>query len=162
MLHVCFHVAGGPAETADALATLLAIQPPPVVVLVNADADPDPPEVFARSRRFADTIPAGEEALIVTLLNQTDGGLPALPRYAAAALWAFTRQAALDWAPRRIRVNAIGLGCSPAGPFETTGAAFGAAASVPAKPASLADIARTLRTMAGLPSMTGQIIRLGA
>jgi NAD(P)-dependent dehydrogenase (short-subunit alcohol dehydrogenase family) len=58
-----------------------------------------------------------------------------------ALLWAFTRHAALAWAPRRIRVNAIGLDATPA---------------------AHADLAATILAMWRFPSMTGQLIRLGA
>jgi NAD(P)-dependent dehydrogenase (short-subunit alcohol dehydrogenase family) len=81
---------------------------------------------------------------------------------AAATLWAFTRQAALEWAPRRIRVNAVGLGVAPFGPFEADDQAGRGAATCPAAPSGPAGIAATILAMAEMPSMTGQIIRLGA
>ncbi len=77
-------------------------------------------------------------------------------------LWAFTRASALAWAARGIRVNAIGLGPAPAGPFEPQDqSGVAAVLNVPAAPATLADIVRTIRAIASWPSMTGQIIRLG-
>ncbi len=130
-------------------------------ILVNADPDPHVSGIAERCRAFADELPG--EALLITLLYAAQPGLDMFSQHAAnAALWAFTRQAALAWAPRRIRVNAIGLGASPAGPDEAQEQSGRAAADTPAKPATAEDIARTILAMAAWPSMTGQIIRLGA
>ena len=123
---------------------------------IGADA------VAVRCTAFADAVPAGTEALIVVILRAAPPGLRCFDGHATnAALWAFTQQAALAWAPRRIRVNAIGLGASPAGPFEAQEQAGRAAAAIPAVAAAADDIVRTIRAMAAWPSMTGQIIRLG-
>ena len=129
-----------------------------IPVLVNGDAA----TALVRSRDFAEALPAGQEGLVITLLHACPPGLDRFDGHAAnATLWAFTQQAARAWAPRRIRVNAIGLGVSVAGPFEPQEQAGRAAACVPATPATLEDIARTVRFIAACPSMTGQIIRLG-
>ncbi len=101
-----------------------------IPLLINADPAAEPAAIIAR---FAAAHPPGTEGLIVTLL-------PANDPVGEAALHAFTRQAALAWAPSRLRVNAIALGHA----------------------ASLADLLATIRAMAGWPSMTGQLIRLGA
>jgi NAD(P)-dependent dehydrogenase (short-subunit alcohol dehydrogenase family) len=155
-------IAGGPGPIADRLAEIFGSASLFTGnMLVNADPVPDTGTIVARCRAFAAAAQA--EALIVTILPATPAGLADFPAHAAAAaLWAFTRQAALEWAPRRIRVNAIGLGTSPATPFEPAEAAGRAAAAIPAPPASIDDIAATLRAIAAWPSMTGQIIRLGA
>jgi NAD(P)-dependent dehydrogenase (short-subunit alcohol dehydrogenase family) len=130
-------------------------------VLINADPLPDSAAIMARSTAFAADNPNG---LIVTLIPAARPGLQDFALHqAAATLWAFTRQAALEWAPRAIRVNAVGLGIAPFGPFEAEDQAGRAAADMPgAAPADFADIARTIRAIAAFPSMTGQIIRLGA
>ena len=156
------HVVAGSSPLSAPLDALLAQTPPSGTrMLVNADAAPDVDGVVERCRAFAGA--SGGEMLLVTILHAAPPGLAAFSRHAAnAALWAFTRQAALAWAPRQIRVNAIGLGAGPAGPDEAQEQSGRAAADMPAEPASLEDIARTIRAMAAWPSMTGQIIRLGA
>ena len=94
-----------------------------------------------RCRLFADEVGVGG-ALVLTILHAPPPGLDHFARHAAhAVLWAFTRRAALEWAPRSIRVNAVGL---QAGPADTE------------------DVVRTIRAVASFASMTGQIIRLGA
>ena len=134
-------------------------------VLINADAVPDGAAIIARSTSFAEGafaegIPG---KLIVTLIKAAPPGLQDFALHQSAAIvWAFTRQAALQWAPRRIRVNAVGLGASPFGPFEADAQAGRAACACPAAPAGFTDIAAAIRAFADMPSMTGQIIRLGA
>jgi NAD(P)-dependent dehydrogenase (short-subunit alcohol dehydrogenase family) len=150
-------VAGKPEPGLAGILSALRFDLP---VLINADAVPDGATIIARSTAFA----AGSaDSLIVTLLRAARPGLQDFPCHAAAAiLWAFTRQAALEWAPQRIRVNAVGLGVAPFGPYEADDQAGRAAATCPAAAASLDDIAETIRAMVEMPSMTGQIIRLGA
>lgn len=129
-----------------------------VRLLVNADAVPKMSVVMARCEAFA----AEPDGLIVILLPWAAPGLEAFATHAAvASLWAFTRQAALAWATRGIRVNAIGLGSAPFGPDEAEDQAGRGATEVMAPPAGIEDIVRTVRAMAELPSMTGQNIRLG-
>ena len=114
------------------------------------------------AQAFAAALQEGKEALVVLLLHAHPPGLEHLEAHTAnATLWAFTQQAALAWAPRRIRVNALGLGASPYGPFAPQEQAGRAAAPVPASGATQEDIDRTIRFMAECPSMTGQIVRLG-
>ncbi len=153
-------IAGDPDP---ALAALLAQGAYTLRLLVNADPAPDSAAIIARCEAFAaDQADTGMEALIVTLLPAAAPGLKDFARHrSVATLWAFTRQAALEWAPRRIRVNAIGLGAAPFGPDEASEQAGRCAAAVLAAPATAADIAGTVRAMAELASMTGQIIRLG-
>lgn len=158
-----FRVCGGPAPLPDALAAALSQVPAGPDCLVNADSPADPDRIVARCRSFAEAASRADGALIVTILHDAAPGLAHLATHAAnAALWAFTRSAALDWAPKGIRVNAIGLGAAPAGPFEAIEQAGRAAAPVPAQAAMQADIVRTILAIAAWPSMTGQIIRLGA
>jgi NAD(P)-dependent dehydrogenase (short-subunit alcohol dehydrogenase family) len=153
-------VAGAPDQ---ALSTLLALSPVSLRLLVNADPAPDGATIIARCEAFAAAhMDTGPESLIVTLLPTVETGLLHFTLHqAVATLWAFTRQAALEWAPRRIRVNAIGLGATPFGPDEASDQAGRNATAVLAAPATLADIAATIRAMADFASMTGQIIRLG-
>jgi NAD(P)-dependent dehydrogenase (short-subunit alcohol dehydrogenase family) len=155
-LHV--PIVGG--EPVPGLAEMLLDMRFNLPVLINADATPDGAAIIARSTAFAEGRPA---SLIVTLIRAAAPGLEEFSQHEAAAiLWAFTRQAALAWAPRRIRVNAVGIGAAPFGPFEADDQAGRAAAPCRAEAAGLADIAATLCAIADLPSMTGQIIRLGA
>jgi NAD(P)-dependent dehydrogenase (short-subunit alcohol dehydrogenase family) len=150
-------LAGQPDQ---ALADLLSDVQFALPVLINADPAPDAGAIIARSTAFA---AATQDALVVTLIPSAPPGLENFPLHqAAATLWAFTRQAALAWAPQKIRVNAVGLGAAPFGPFEADDQAGRAAADTLAVPADAADIARTIRAIAEFPSMTGQIIRLGA
>jgi NAD(P)-dependent dehydrogenase (short-subunit alcohol dehydrogenase family) len=153
-------IAGAPDE---ALSALLALSPFSLRLLVNADPTPDSATIIKRCEAFAATHPeTGPESLIVLLLPAVEPGLSRFSLHeAVATLWAFTRQAALEWAPRRIRVNAIGLGAAPFGPDESFDQAGRNAAAVLAAPATLGDIAATIRAMAEFASMTGQIIRLG-
>ncbi len=107
---------------------------PPALLLVS-----DAGHAIANAEKFADAVPADQEALVVNILRaHAPDDWPGAQ--AAALLWAFTRHAALAWAPRRIRVNAIGL--------DTTSAAR-------------ADLAPAILAMWDFPSMTGQLIRLG-
>ncbi len=155
-------IAGQATRLSEDLRVLLPPDSAPGLrLLVNTDSDPELSDVAARCRSFADASPG--EALLITILYAAAPGLAMFSRHAAnAALWAFTRQAALEWAPRRIRVNAIGLGASPADPDGAQEQSGRAAADMPAEPASAEDIARTIRAMAAWPSMTGQLVRLGA
>jgi NAD(P)-dependent dehydrogenase (short-subunit alcohol dehydrogenase family) len=107
---------------------------------------------IATAREFAEAVPHGQDALVVTLLVGTSPD-PAK----AAQQWAFIRQAALDWAPRRIRINAVGVGTDPLLPRQPARAAN----HTDLQPIPTADIAATIRLMWNLPSMTGQLIRLG-
>ena len=132
-------------------------------LLINANRHASPETIIAQTTAFATAATPGQDTLIVTILHQTPQGLPHLAeRCSNAALWAFTQTAALDWAPRGIRVNAIGLGASPAGPFDSQEQSGRPAAPTPAAPATIADIARTIAFLADCPSITGQIVRLGA
>jgi NAD(P)-dependent dehydrogenase (short-subunit alcohol dehydrogenase family) len=155
------HVAGAPDP---ALATLLTAAPYRLRLLVNADPVPDDATIIARCEAFAaEQTETGPEALIITLLPTPSPGLAQFRLHkSVATLWAFTRQAALEWAPRRIRVNAIGLGATPFGPDEPDEQAGRTATPVLATRATQADIASTVHAIADFASMTGQIIRLGA
>ena len=155
-------LAGAPAPLAETLAQALAAPPLPLPTLINTDHHPDAAAIIARCQLFAAGLPPGTEALVLTILYAVPPGLAHLHAHTAnGALWAFTRQAALEWAPRRLRVNAIGLGASPFGPFEPQEQSGRAAANIRATPATAEDVVRTVRAVAGWASMTGQIIRLG-
>lgn len=113
----------------------------PAGLLVNAEAAPDLAAIAARCRAFAEALPSGQEGLIVTIVTKPPGGMTAWPAGATAAgLEYFTRTAALDWGPRRIRVNMIEV-----------------RDDVPQD-----DVAAAVLLMTRLPSMTGQTISLGA
>ena len=162
MIPPIYTITGLRDPLAAQLSAALAAGPPPALpVLVNTDAAQA--EILAHTRDFAAAIPAGQEGLVITLLHAHPPGLNHFDDHAAnATLWAFTQQAARAWAPRRIRINAIGLGVSPSDPFEPVEQAGRAAVPMQAAPATLEDIARTICFIAACPSLTGQIIRLGA
>jgi NAD(P)-dependent dehydrogenase (short-subunit alcohol dehydrogenase family) len=132
---------------------------PPARLLVNCGGGTQ--AAIDAAQAFAAAAPGGEDALIVNILRAPEApDWPAARE--AATLWAFTRYAALEWAPRGIRVNALGLGISPVladQPPEDAGQAAGRA---PAAAATPADVAGTILAMLGFTSMTGQLIRLGA
>ena len=131
--------------------------PADLLIALPQDAD----AAIVGIENFADVVVAGQEALVVNILHGcAQDDWPGAR--AASLIWAFTRHAALAWAPRRIRVNAIGLGVSPkllSEPSEASGQPAGPSPAVPATPE---DIAATVRAMWNFPSMTGQLIRLGA
>jgi NAD(P)-dependent dehydrogenase (short-subunit alcohol dehydrogenase family) len=132
---------------------------PPAAMLINLGADAH--AAMATATAFAEAVPAGQEALIVNLLRAAaPNDWPAAS--AAATLWAFTRHMALAWAPRRIRVNALGLGSSPVLPGQAAEEAGRAAGAAPAQAATPGDVAATILAFWRLPSMTGQLIRLAA
>jgi NAD(P)-dependent dehydrogenase (short-subunit alcohol dehydrogenase family) len=113
----------------------------PAGLLVNAEATPDLAAIAARCHAFVEALPAAQEGLIVTILVNHRAGLADWQAGATAAgLRHFTRDAALGWAPRGVRVNMIEI-----------------LRGVPE-----ADVAATVLLMTRLPSMTGQTISLGA
>jgi len=131
---------------------------PPATLLINLTGDPA--DTIAAAEQFAKTA-ADEDSLVVSILHpHASDDWPAARD--AAIIWAFTRHAALAWAPRRIRVNAIGLGVSPILSTQPPEASGQPAVPAPAAPATPGDIAATIIAMWGFPSMTGQLIRLGA
>ncbi len=139
------HVVAGPPSVFSArLASLLAHGPGlDVPMLINADAEPDAAAIMRRSRQFADDAGSGD-SVVLTVLRAAPPGLDQFDRHTASAvLWAFTRQAALAWAPRRIRVNALYLEWG----FDEV--------------AGMDDVVRSIRAVAGFACMTGQRIRLG-
>jgi hypothetical protein len=149
-----------PAIAAALEAAGVSLAPaPPAAVFITANTDPD--RAIANAHAFADAVPPGQEALVVHILPP-QGPSDWLATRAAAVLWAFTRHTALAWAPRRIRMNAIALGTVPPGPALPAESAARAAGPAPAAPATPGDIAATVLTLWRLPSMTGQLIRLGA
>jgi hypothetical protein len=129
-------------------------------LLINLSEDED--AAIEAATRFASWDPVdGEDRLVVNVLRAHTA--PDWPKTrAAAALWAFTRHAALHWAPRRIRVNALGLGISPLLPGQGQEDAARAAGAAPQMLATQAEIAACIMAMWRWRSMTGQLIRLGA
>ena len=158
-----YEIAGGETELRASLEAALSQASSAIRLLVNAEHDPEPEVVVARSLAFAESVPSDMEAVVVTLLTQVPAGLDHWRAHAASAsLWAFTREAALSWAPRNVRFNAIGLGATPFSPWEPAEQASRPAFAMAAQAATTADIIRTVLAIVGLRSMTGQIIRLGA
>ena len=145
-------------DVPSALACALDAAPSlPLPVLVNLGSWPVVALLIQRCEQFA--AEAAAEALIVTILTPGEAGTLEW-QVAAAGAWAFTLHAALAWAPRGIRVNMIGFCASP--PPEMDSLARGRSATpVRARPANVEDVVRTVQAIAGWPSMTGQMIRLG-
>jgi NAD(P)-dependent dehydrogenase (short-subunit alcohol dehydrogenase family) len=140
-------------------APFAAIEAPPAALLVNALADADAAIVAATE--FADGLAPAQQAVVVTILQaHAQGDWPAAR--AAAMQWAFMRHAALAWAPRGIRVNAIGLGVSPTLPDQPIEESGRAAGPAPATAATPDDLAATIVAIWRFPSLTGQLIRLAA
>ncbi len=150
------HVTGTSALAHTLRAILAPLSAPTLVV---TDAAPDAPAIIAACQAFAAANPT---ALILLVLHAAPPGLAYLPTHTAnAALWAYTRQAALHWAPAGTRINAIGLGAAPTLPFAPPDQATQPAFPLPATPATPEDVARTVAFIAAASSITGQIIRLG-
>lgn len=120
-------------------------------------------DAIGAAQAFADQAFADQDAadaVIVHLLPREDGGWARARE--AALLWAWVRHAARVFGPRGLRVNALALGGVPPSTPDQSGLQAGrAAAPVPAAPAGMDDIARTLAAFCALRSMTGQMIRLG-
>lgn len=141
--HATFHgpihpLAAKLAEAAAAMLAWLALDP---------EAAPDA-TIAAMTAFAADCTP--ETAFLVLLRAG-----PAWPERARLALLrAHMRHAALEWAPRRLRCNAIALGVPPPAGLVAGGVA--------AAPATAADIARVGLALLRWPSITGQTIRLAA
>ncbi len=158
MIATNLQVAGGGEW--PALAHALADGPDPTLpVLVNLGVRPGLDALVQRCRRFAESCEGGEGLVVGILTPAADAGTLD-DELAAAGAWAFTRHAALAWAPRRIRLNMIGCGIGL--PADTDPVALGrSAARLDAEPVGIDDVVRTVRAIAGWPSMTGQFIRLG-
>ena len=132
---------------------------PPATLLVTASGDAD--AAIAAAYAFAGALAPRQHALIVIILRaHAPDDWPAART--AATLWAFTRHAALAWAPRGIRVNAVGLGISPNLPGQPVEESGRPAGPAPAAPATPDDLAETILAIWRFPSMTGQLIRLAA
>jgi NAD(P)-dependent dehydrogenase (short-subunit alcohol dehydrogenase family) len=132
---------GGTASLRAALAGAGFVHGAPAGLLINAEAAPDLAGVTARCLAFAEALPAGTEGLAITVLPRRTAGLDDWQAGAvSAALHSFTKDAALTWGPRRIRVNLVEM-----------------AAGTPES-----DLAATILAMLRLASMTGQVVRLGA
>jgi hypothetical protein len=131
----------------------------PASLLVNCGGTAE--AAIGAAQQFAAAARPAEDSLVVTILRaHAPGDWPAAQ--AAASLWAFTRYAALAWAPLLVRVNAVGLGVSPVLYDEAPEAAGRAAGAVAAAAATPEDVAATILAMWRFRSMTGQLIRLGA
>ncbi len=115
------------------------------------------------ARRFAETLPAGSEGLIVNIIDQRVWRLT--PRYfsytlSKSALWTATRTMAQALAPR-IRVNAIGPGPTLANARQDA-EDFDAQVDglILGKGPSLAEFGATIRYLWEARSVTGQMIAL--
>jgi len=118
-------------------------------ILVNALSGAD--DAIAASEAFAER---GGGHLIVHLLPPVPpGDWPACRD--TTLIWAYTRHAALAFAPARLRVNALAACGAPAVPGLDVIPRTKAAA------ATAGDLAGAVLAMARWPSMTGQLIRLG-
>ena len=113
----------------------------PAALLINAGPHPDLGTFADRCQAFAAALPAGNDGLIVTIVPPYRKDLEEWRHDAAAAgLLRFTKQAALAWGPRHIRVNMIEA----------------------APDAPDADIAAAILALFDLPCVTGQSWHLGS
>ncbi len=115
------------------------------------------------SRRFAEMLPAGEEGLVVNMVDQR--AWRPTPRYfsyalSKSALWAATRTMAQALAPR-IRVNAIGPGPTLANARQSPEDFEAQVAGLPLRRGpGLAEFGATIRYLWEARSVTGQMIAL--
>jgi NAD(P)-dependent dehydrogenase (short-subunit alcohol dehydrogenase family) len=129
----------------------------------DAHLEPNLRAPFLLSQCFARLLPPGAEGVIVNLLDQRVWSLT--PHFASytvskAALWTLTRTLALALAPR---IRVCGIGPGPALPSARQDAASFArqCRSTPlGRGTSPDEVARALRAILELPSMTGQMIAL--
>ncbi|MGO9006941.1 MAG: SDR family oxidoreductase [Beijerinckiaceae bacterium] len=118
------------------------------------------------AREFAKQVPAGAEASIVNIVDQRVWRpTPQFFSYtlSKSALWTATRTLAQAFAPRRIRVNAVGPG--PVLPNEEQGLEIFAkeVANVPLKQTvDVRDIADAVLYLAEARNVTGQMIAVDA
>ncbi len=118
------------------------------------------------AREFAKQVPAGAEASIVNIIDQRVWRpTPQFFSYtlSKSALWTATRTLAQAFAPRRIRVNAVGPG--PVLPNEEQGMEIFAkeVANVPLmQMVDVRDIAEAVLYLAGARNVTGQMIAVDA
>jgi NAD(P)-dependent dehydrogenase (short-subunit alcohol dehydrogenase family) len=118
------------------------------------------------AQAFAAQVPAGDEAAIVNIIDQRVWRpTPQFFTYSLSksALWTATQTMAQAFAPRRIRVNAVGPG--PVLPNDIHGAAQFAmeVSGVPLKQAvDLRDIADAVLYLAQARNVTGQMIAVDA
>jgi hypothetical protein len=148
---------GGALRQAGAEPQAAAIGGAPAGTLVTLTAESG--AAIAAAVRFA--AETGEADRLVVLVLPSGPAGDWIAAREAAVLWAFTRHAALAWAPRGVRVNALALGAVPvlAGQIAETGRP---AAAVAAAAATVEDAAAAILAMRRWRSMTGQLIRLGA
>jgi NAD(P)-dependent dehydrogenase (short-subunit alcohol dehydrogenase family) len=118
---------------------------------------------FVLTQAFARALPATAEGVVVNLLDQRVWSLtPHFVSYTVskAALWTLTQTLALALAPR-IRVNAIGPGPALPSPRQSPAQFAAQAAATPlGRSTSPAEVARALRAILELPSLTGQMLAL--
>ncbi len=145
----------GPADpiAVRLLEAVRETEPAGASVLLNLDAVASPEDIILATESFAVSCRPG--GAVVTLLRAGAGWEDARR---VSTLATFTRHAALAWAPKGLRFNAIVLGVP--GPVGWN--ACGDDGAVAAAPATAADIARVGMAMLRLRSMTGQIVRLAA
>ncbi|MEX2617321.1 MAG: SDR family oxidoreductase [Alphaproteobacteria bacterium] len=118
---------------------------------------------FVLSQDMAAALPAGEEGVIVNILDQRVWNLtPYFVSYTLSktGLWTLTQTLALALAPR-IRVNGIGPGPTLRNERQTEEQFRRQQESVPLRRgASSEEVARAVRFIVESPSMTGQMIAL--
>lgn len=114
-------------------------------------------------RAFAEALPPGRPGNVVNLLDQRIWNpTPHFMSYTVsrAGLWMLTKTLAMALAPR-IRVNAIGPGPTLKSEFQTDEQFEKQWQAIPlARPTDPAEIAATVRFLAGAPAITGQMIAL--
>jgi NAD(P)-dependent dehydrogenase (short-subunit alcohol dehydrogenase family) len=129
----------------------------------DAHLEPNLRAPFVLTQAFARALPEAAEGVVVNMLDQRVWSLtPHFVSYTVSkvGLWGLTRSLALALAPR-IRVNAIGPGPALPSKRQTPEQFARQCASTPLRRGtSPEEVARALRAILALPSMTGQMIAL--
>ncbi len=119
----------------------------------------DPARAMADASAFAAAQPKGnpDRAVMIVLPPSPMPPSPMLEWPAiqlGATLLAFTRHAALSWAPRRVRINLISLGIDLSQPWSRPRPVT--------RPVPDQDVIAAIQAIRRWPCMTGQCLSLGA
>lgn len=129
----------------------------------DAHLEPNLRAPFVLIQAFARALPPAAEGVVINMLDQRVWSVtPHFVSYTVskAGLWVLTRSLALALAPR-IRVNAIGPGPALPSKRQTPEQFARQCASTPlGRGTSPEEVARAVRAILALPSMTGQMIAL--
>ena len=129
----------------------------------DAHLEPNLRAPFVLTQEFARALPEAAEGVVINMIDQRVWSItPHFVSYTVSkvGLWALTQSLALALAPR-IRVNAIGPGPALPSTRQTPEQFARQCASTPLhRGTSPEEVARAVRAILSLPSMTGQMIAL--